>query len=498
MNYTITVPEGTTNHGNPQLLCTPARWYDYILFFFANYLAHAATVVPVPGQDMEASIFAVSLALILPGNAIARSVTVILRRVATERKNPLKRAARAGALCIVLKKPKTGYWANYLALRQGRNEDIERRGNNAQSETTTPVLTYTSKSEAAVARAPRTEDEILESNIGDQVRPTVEREVDLISQPSERWHNPILGYEPVPDGSHIHGEYWLHKDYYLALVPPAGLPDLKLDVDEEPSPSQNNSDPEISQFHHSNPILPCSHNIPKLLVGLIQSIWAIITIYQARGDQVKQYGYAAFGLTVAPYATMSIINTIANLSTPEYPSIFVLRTQILTDLEQQNKACFNGALSVVKNPESHDDQAEERKLRRLLAGFGEWLDAVSFPDPTKPFNLGVFITCMSFFVSLIPLAIVGGLSGFHNGNSTQMERGFTMSWLILGIVYGIFLERLISGDPERPTFELVSRRPNGATSALLFVLVFATPVFGGMAMVGKMLHEFGVCTLLRE
>lgn len=52
---------------------------------------------------------------------------------------------------------------------------------------------------------------------------------------------------------------------------------------------------------------------------------------------------------------MSIINTIANLSTPEYPPIFVLWTAKLTNLETQNKARFQGALTVVKHAEPEDE-----------------------------------------------------------------------------------------------------------------------------------------------
>jgi len=125
MNITITVPEGTTNHGDPGLLCTPAQWHDYLAFFFGNYVAHAATIVPVPGQSMSYSFFSILMALLLPGSAIVRSVTVIIRRPAIERKNPLMCAARAGALCIVLKRPPKSPAKD----KKERESDIERDGN---------------------------------------------------------------------------------------------------------------------------------------------------------------------------------------------------------------------------------------------------------------------------------------------------------------------------------------------------------------------------------
>lgn len=122
MNLTLTVPEGSTNHGNPNLLCTPASWYDFIIFFFTNYFAHAATVILEPGQSLESTGLCILLALTLPGTGVARAIRAIWNHAATERKNPLKRAARAGALCMVLKKPKDGPYARLLNLQILRRE----------------------------------------------------------------------------------------------------------------------------------------------------------------------------------------------------------------------------------------------------------------------------------------------------------------------------------------------------------------------------------------
>ncbi len=104
MNFTIVAPEGTTNHGNPKLLCTPTQWSDVILFFFGNYFAHAATVITKPGQSLTHAGRTILWALVLPGSGINQAVNAILRRAVWETKNPLKRAARAGALCMVVRK----------------------------------------------------------------------------------------------------------------------------------------------------------------------------------------------------------------------------------------------------------------------------------------------------------------------------------------------------------------------------------------------------------
>lgn len=38
-NLTITVPNGATNHGISNLLCTPPSWTDYVIFYLTNYFA---------------------------------------------------------------------------------------------------------------------------------------------------------------------------------------------------------------------------------------------------------------------------------------------------------------------------------------------------------------------------------------------------------------------------------------------------------------------------
>ncbi|KAK3994460.1 hypothetical protein QBC44DRAFT_391772 [Cladorrhinum sp. PSN332] len=433
MNFTVTVPEGTTNRGNPALLCMPAEWYRYILFFFANYVAHAATTVPTPGRGTKSSIVAVVAALLLPGSAITSALAVILRRPATE-KDPLKSAARAGALCIVLEKRRS----------HCRKESLD------------------------------------------------------------QWYDPPGGYTPVVgDDTCIHGQYWLHKDYYLATVPPTGLPNLKLNGGQKSITAEPASFKEQSET-----VLSSSHNLLKLSASLAQSVWAAITIYRASGDQIQQYGYAAFGLTVAPYATMSIINTIANILTREYPAMFVLRTPLLTKLENEQKVFFNGALDVIIDATPPD--SVQKGLQGRLKRLGTWVDVVflqkqhhQFPDSVLPVEMNALLTPLSLLVSLVPLAIVGGLSGFQQGNSTQMQRGFTMSWLIVGIVYGVMAHDILDPLflPHRLSHEKKLRSGRVRNNPTLYfaipLFVLAVPVVGGMVMVAQMIGEFGVCTLFK-
>ena len=50
----------------------------------------------------------------------------------------------------------------------------------------------------------------------------------------------------------------------------------------------------------STPKLSSSSNIVKGMVALLQLLYTSLTLYHANGGQVKQYGFAAPGLTVPP------------------------------------------------------------------------------------------------------------------------------------------------------------------------------------------------------
>ena len=101
-NITISVPEGTTDHGNLHLLCTPSWWANSISFSLGNYLAHAVTVKFLPGDRAADRITdAVTSLLFLPYGAF-RDVSTIMS-LAVFAKSDLEMAARAGTLCMVVR-----------------------------------------------------------------------------------------------------------------------------------------------------------------------------------------------------------------------------------------------------------------------------------------------------------------------------------------------------------------------------------------------------------
>ncbi|KAL7804938.1 hypothetical protein V8C44DRAFT_341952 [Trichoderma aethiopicum] len=486
MNFTFTVPEGSTNHGNPNLLCTPAKWYDLLIFFSANYFAHAASVIVEPGQDFASIALWILVALVLPGAGVSRAVRAISRHAITERKNPLQCAARAGALCMVLKKPENGRNADLLRYQMKAPQlpvDI-------QPDQTEEKTTKTEAKQMTTTTATQQVDEIsVVANVDverEAAQGSSKSEVSSTPSPHSPWWDPPGGHTPVPLATTIHGEHWLsdNSTYYLAMVPPEASMTFAFDADTD----GGNHGPSSQR----SAVIASSYNLPKLFIGLIQAIWAAITLWRTRGDQIQQYGCAAFGLTVAPYATMSFLNTLANMLTPEYPSMFLIRTPAMDKAEEEGVGFFKGAIHV----ELQDVNAVGELQGALINPATVLTDAnPSLLTSDKAKMLKTVL--IAYFCSLIPFGIVAGLSGLQQKNSSRVEKMFTLLWLIIGICYGIlfgFREIYL----EKTGIRGGGKINMGAIIVQGWILLLSMVVMvGGMVVVGIMIRNFGICTLIR-
>jgi hypothetical protein len=101
-NYTFNVPEGTLNHNDPHLLCTPTGWQDIITFYLGIYLAHVATIISLPGESTKATIRVSLASLLFPISGLMRGSSTILT-FASFAKTDLQKAARSRALCVVVR-----------------------------------------------------------------------------------------------------------------------------------------------------------------------------------------------------------------------------------------------------------------------------------------------------------------------------------------------------------------------------------------------------------
>ena len=106
----------------------------------------------------------------------------------------------------------------------------------------------------------------------------------------------------------IHGESRLPEGYSVAMLP------------------SNTTIVSSSHKDLKNVSISCSHSVPKVVDAIAQAIYASITVYRARGDQIDRFGYAAFSFTVIPYIVMSLMNLLTGLLLPDYPALYIVRS----------------------------------------------------------------------------------------------------------------------------------------------------------------------------
>jgi len=117
------------------------------------------------------------------------------------------------------------------------------------------------------------------------------------------------------------------KEYILVIVPP----DAKF--------RENSSDMRAT--------ICCNYNAVKILVALVQSLYASLTLYKTRGDQLTEFGYAAFGLTVTPYAFMSVVNLLSGLLCPEYSTLYLVESDTMRRAQDQGTWHFSGTVGAL-------------------------------------------------------------------------------------------------------------------------------------------------------
>jgi hypothetical protein len=130
-------------------------------------------------------------------------------------------------------------------------------------------------------------------------------------------------------------------DQYMFAFVPRNAVVLGL-VDSAPTPSSlfesqyRNFTPPVS-----TPKLSSSFNLVKGMVALLQSIYASSTLIRTDGGEVKRYGFAAPGLTVLPYAVMSTLNLMASLLAPHYPTLYLVRSEVMEEAERRTGLAFH-------------------------------------------------------------------------------------------------------------------------------------------------------------
>ncbi|OIW33921.1 hypothetical protein CONLIGDRAFT_677656 [Coniochaeta ligniaria NRRL 30616] len=400
MNFTIQVPPDTKNHGDPTLLCVPPQWTDYFIFFATNYVAHAATLISRPGEGTVETLFDALNALFIPGSGALRAFRLLVLYI--------------GRLFA-------GNW------RVNSIEEAQRAG--------------------ALCM--------------------VMREEDLGARGHEGF-NLFFGssVEEIPPTREIYGIHVLPRpgpgiDTYRIIEVSANIPLMDYQPrevgEEESTYSSYTPEPEAAPRMMK---LPKSRNIPKILISILQVIWGVITLYKAKGNQISLYGYGAFGLTVAPYSIMSLLNLATNLLRPEYSTMYMVHTTAMDEAMSQG-GDFRGIVASIN---------EDAIKAGLHTG-------VVPPNVFFGINMAGYIAiCI-----VLPLALVGGLTGFRPGENVVIATSWILAWLIIGSASALWVRLVMNFE-----IPLIWKA--------IFIFPLWIPAIGGFVVVAQMLTDFGICT----
>ncbi|KAF1963813.1 hypothetical protein CC80DRAFT_460797 [Byssothecium circinans] len=543
-NITLPFPVGTSNHQTPGLLCVPTKWTDVIMFYLLNYVAHAATVLTRPGERSVDYLVSVIGSVLYPTMGMYRGVEAILSGAVFVKNDDLRKAARSGALCMVVRgndwRPVDGDQVRNSIYRRAKEEDRKEIVSNASGEIV--VKGFTEKIEVASQNAA----------------------VHIITYVPP-WLKSKFGLPAFVHRQIVHGRHDLPKGYQFAKVP-------------------SNTQFTASTHPSSTIEVSATYNVVKAVMALVQAFYATSTIFMARGDQIEQFGFAAFGLTVAPYAVMSMINLIGNLCRPDYPSLYMVENGVMDEARRRG-GVFEGAVGRVqeqasavcaritsdgedvgqlhfsandedtitanmspRHPESPGDVDKPlhthavKPLPEKLDYSGTQDDALILipccdpvdqiptsdafvPNRHSIVSLSLtkaWILCKRFtwtpifsaapqtrmrplhwqltkylgtiLVGLAPLFINAALTRFRTGSIPKQEsstwRVYAIQLLVMGVASGIWWVIDQEGKDASPSVEMQI----GPSLRVFLYVVGANPAIGGFVVVGQMLAKYGVCT----
>lgn len=118
----------------------------------------------------------------------------------------------------------------------------------------------------------------------------------------------------------------------------------------------------LNDIHSTSTQLSSVNNLAKGMIAIFQTLYASFTLYNARGDQIQHYGYTAFGLTVVPYICMSIINLASTLLTPDYPTMYLVESEAMQEAKKRHGAKFKGVVGRIRTTSTSDELSRTVKF----------------------------------------------------------------------------------------------------------------------------------------
>jgi hypothetical protein len=192
---------------------------------------------------------------------------------------------------------------------------------------------------------------------------------------------------------------------------------------------------------------------------------------------------------------MSFVNLVANLTTPDYPTFYMVRTETMDQAERDRGIFIGPVATLYRDTGTRIIEPDGVEGVSLDAEIGSSVNVNHDPSIGTGRYVGYRKKSLSEMALLhgsiglgalafvAPYAIIGSLTGFKSRSSTSAQRGWTMAWLVRGEVYGLLfgiLQRLTGGDK--------------ITRYLRYsVLLYGAPAIGGFVVVKQMIVADGYC-----
>ncbi|KAI4234314.1 MAG: hypothetical protein L6R40_006791 [Gallowayella cf. fulva] len=357
--------------------CESSQWYDVLWFFFANFLLHALSVRSLPGESYVSSTVFKFCCLLVPYTGVRRGLCLILR-ASNLAGNDLESAARANALCMVIRgpewRPRDGQivegctiappkeqrkkrnkkgttvsraLSSFFLLDGNRNK-IKKSGKSEKSSAPEITIIDTNTSADSPVQSPIQGNEVVLKTKDLYAPPPARRLIDKLTKvliETHRFHSQPPTTNLVDHVNvKIHGVCQLTPGYALAYIPE----DMK--VYSHIKHQRSLSISRILGVSHAPDIkLASTHDVPRILFSIIQTVFGAYTLYKARGTQIERYGYAAFGLTVLPYMMVSVINLVGSLLSSEYETVYLVHSAIMDEMKLRGGLC-DGVVGTLERP----------------------------------------------------------------------------------------------------------------------------------------------------
>ncbi|CCM06005.1 uncharacterized protein FIBRA_08248 [Fibroporia radiculosa] len=288
----------------PQYVCYQNAEILKALAFFmgSNFLAHTASV-PSSGElgrytkraaARKSLPYAAIISLFLPFGGLARAVLLVAQQLKWK-SSELHAALAHGCIFIV-----------------ARTEDWE------------PALNRT---EIVYVKLPYNYEKLGHASKSTHSRLYAKFEIQGEKEDVSHWSIQQQDYL-------LHGEQRLPAGYTLAIPADKSITGRIIGT--------TISEPDKVKIHHPP-------NLLRVAAAIVQIVSAIVTIATSTTDQLTNWGYSSYMLSVIPYALMSAMNLACTGVVGDYSSGYVLRTHIMEEARRRPSALFDGTVGTLKD-----------------------------------------------------------------------------------------------------------------------------------------------------